>query len=77
LLILQGGRDYQVTKEDFQGWQKGLQKKPRVTFKLYPYLNHLFFPGKGPSSPAEYEKNGHVALEVIEDITEWIKAQCF
>lgn len=77
LLILQGGRDYQVTKEDFQGWQKGLQKKPRVTFKLYPYLNHLFFPGKGPSSPAEYEKNGHVALEVIEDITDWIKAQCF
>jgi len=76
LLILQGGRDYQVTKEDFQGWQVGLKNNPQVTFKLYPSLNHLFFHGKGPSSPLEYEKNDHVALEVIENITQWIKTNC-
>lgn len=77
LLILQGGRDYQVTKDDFQGWQAGLKEAPRVTFKLYPSLNHLFFSGQGPSSPAEYEKNNHVAREVIEDISKWIKEHCF
>jgi len=41
LLILQGGRDYQVTLEDFQGWQQGLASKTQVTFRLHPQLNHL------------------------------------
>lgn len=72
LLILQGGRDYQVTKKDFENWEKALSSKDNVTFKLYPLLNHLFIPGKGPSSPSEYQKPGHVDEGVILDIAHWI-----
>ena len=72
LLILQGGRDYQVARTDFAGWQKALGAQPGVTFKRYPGLNHLFMAGEGQSTPAEYERPGHVAAGVTDDIAEWI-----
>ncbi|MEW5858484.1 MAG: alpha/beta fold hydrolase [Cyanobacteriota bacterium] len=73
MLILQGERDYQVTMEDFQGWQQALSSRQNVTFKSYPQLNHLFIEGMGKSVPAEYQSAGHVAEPVINDIAEWIK----
>jgi len=72
MLIMQGGRDYQVTKEDFEGWKKGLENRENVTFRFYPDLNHLFITGEGKSTPDEYMQEGHVADKVIKDITEWI-----
>ena len=72
LLILQGGRDYQVTEADFNGWKSALGSQPGVTFKLYPKLNHLFMAGEGKSTPSEYERPGHMAESVIADIAEWI-----
>ncbi|MFQ5709022.1 MAG: alpha/beta fold hydrolase [bacterium] len=73
MLILQGGRDYQVTTEDFRLWQEALSSRNEVEFKLYPKLNHLFIGGDGKSTPAEYNRPGHVAETVIEDIANWIK----
>jgi fermentation-respiration switch protein FrsA (DUF1100 family) len=73
MLILQGERDYQVTMADFDGWKKALAARKNVTFKSYPRLNHLFAEGEGKSKPAEYQKPGHVAKEVIDDIAGWIK----
>ena len=73
MLVLQGERDYQVTMEDFAGWQEALSSKSNVEFKVYPDLNHLFMEGVGKSSPAEYEQPKHVAVIVIEDIAHWIK----
>ena len=70
LLVLQGGRDYQVTPDSLEAWKKAL---PKATFKLYPKLNHLFIEGEGKSLPQEYEKPAHVADEVIADIAAWIK----
>jgi uncharacterized protein len=75
LLILQGGRDYQVTEADFGGWRSGLSGRSSVQFKLYPNLNHLFVAGEGKSKPAEYEQPGHVAEEVIQDISAWVRQQ--
>ncbi len=72
-LILQGQRDYQVTEEDFNNWKKALGKKKNAHFKLYPGLDHLFIKGTGKISPAEYQKPGHVAVQVIDDIAEFIK----
>jgi dienelactone hydrolase len=74
MLILQGGRDYQVTKTDFDLWKSALAGKSNVTFHLFPDLNHLFMPGQGKSTPAEYNKAGHVAVRVIEQIAVWVKA---
>jgi dienelactone hydrolase len=73
LLILQGARDYQVTTIDYERWHSALVAKPNVEFHLYPALNHLFLPGTGKSLPAEYAVRGHVPVEVIEDIANWIK----
>lgn len=72
MLVLQGGRDYQVTSEDFDGWKKALAGRSDVTFRFYPDLNHLFAEGKGKATPAEYEQPQHVAAAVIEDTAEWI-----
>jgi dienelactone hydrolase len=72
LFVLQGGRDYQVTDADFAGWQKALGGKKNARLKRYPALNHLFMEGKGKARPEEYEKEGHVAEEVIRDIAAWI-----
>jgi fermentation-respiration switch protein FrsA (DUF1100 family) len=73
VLVLNGERDYQVTMTDFNGWKKALAGHANVTFKSYPAINHLFIPGTGPPSPAEYLKPGHVELDVIEDIAAWIQ----
>jgi dienelactone hydrolase len=72
VLILHGGRDYQVTDVDFQRWQAAFSTVPAVRLKRYPRLNHLFVPGSGPSTPAEYQRPGHVDASVIRDIADWI-----
>jgi hypothetical protein len=72
VLILQGGRDYQVTMKDYAAWQQALASRPNVEFKVYPRLNHLFVEGEGRSTPAEYEKPGHVAEGVIADVARWV-----
>jgi fermentation-respiration switch protein FrsA (DUF1100 family) len=73
MLILRGERDYQVTAEDFEGWKQALSGRKNVTFKTYPKLSHLFTEGEGKGTPRDYETPGHVAEEVIADITGWIK----
>lgn len=75
MFILQGGRDYQVTEKDFEGWKAALSARADVFFKLYPTLNHLFITGKGKSSPAEYQNPGNMERSVINDIATWIKSK--
>ena len=76
ILVLQGGHDYQVTKADYELWQRSLAAKQTATFRFYPSLTHLFLPAphEGPAAPADYAAPGHVAAEVIADIADWIKA---
>jgi dienelactone hydrolase len=76
VLVLWGERDYQVTGDDFAGWKKALEGRPRARLKSYPKLNHLFMEGEGKAKPAEYmEKAGNVAAEVIDDVAAWIKGR--
>jgi len=76
LLIVQGGRDYQATvADDLSRWQAALDGRPDVTIRVYPADNHLFFPGEGPSSPAEYEPVQHVDPAVVADVAAWLTAQ--
>jgi uncharacterized protein len=76
MLILQGGRDYQVTVEDdLAGWRTGLAHRPDVTIRVHDADNHLFFPGTGPSTPADYQAAQHVDPAVIADIADWLKSE--
>lgn len=73
MLILQGGRDYQVTVEDdLARWKAGLAHRTDVTIRVHDADNHLFFTGSGPSTPAEYGPAQHVDPAVIADIAEWL-----
>ena len=72
VFVLHGERDYQVTEEDFEGWRRALGDNPHARFRRYPRLNHLFLVGAGKSSPPEYLRPGHVAVEVVDDVAAFI-----
>ncbi|GAA2206285.1 alpha/beta hydrolase [Nonomuraea monospora] len=75
MFILQGGRDYQVTvADDLAGWRAGLGGRPEVLIRVYDADNHLFFPGEGLSTPAEYASAQHVDAAVVADIADWAVA---
>lgn len=73
LLILQGGRDYQVTvAADFARWQAAFEGDARARLVLLEPLNHLFQHGEGPSSPAEYQRPAPVPAPVTDTIAAFI-----
>ena len=71
VLVLQGERDYQVTRADFELWQQALRANPAAKLELYPDLNHVFMSGTGPASPGEYLQPGHVSEAVVRDIADF------
>jgi fermentation-respiration switch protein FrsA (DUF1100 family) len=73
MLVLQGGRDYQVTvADDLTRWRAGLADRPDVVIRVYEADNHLFFPGAGRSKPSEYEHAQHLDPAVVADIATWL-----
>jgi hypothetical protein len=73
MLILQGGRDYQVTEaDDLALWRAGLGDRPDVDIRVHAADNHMFARGDGPSTPAEYSTPANVDPAVVEDIAMWI-----
>ena len=73
MLVLQGGRDYQVTvADDFALWQAGLASRADVTMRVHDADNHLFFVGAGVSQPAEYDPAQHVDPAVVAEIADWL-----
>ncbi|KFY34395.1 hypothetical protein V494_06810 [Pseudogymnoascus sp. VKM F-4513 (FW-928)] len=74
MLIMQGGRDYQVTlKDDFTGWKTGLEGLMGVEFKVFDDMNHVFRKGAEMSSPDDYNvEEGHVDGDVVVYISAWI-----
>jgi dienelactone hydrolase len=73
MLILQGGRDYQVTvQDDLAQWRETLGHRADVTIRVYDADNHLFFPGPGKSTPADYSSPQHVDPAVVADVAQWL-----
>lgn len=73
MLLLQGGRDFQVVDTDWQLWQQALGTQPRARLAHYPSLNHLGIAGTGRGSLQDYQQPGHVDVQLIDDIAGWIK----
>jgi dienelactone hydrolase len=78
-LVLQGGRDFQVTKADFARYEKAFAGRKDATLKLLPALNHALVaapPTAGPTStPEEYEIDANVDPAVVDAIAAWVKAR--
>ncbi|MEU2022719.1 alpha/beta hydrolase [Streptomyces sp. NPDC016469] len=73
MLILQGGRDYQVTvADDLAGWRRALAGRPEVSIRIHERVDHLFFAGSGPSTPADYARPGHVDPAVVDEVATWL-----
>ncbi|MDR3295371.1 MAG: lysophospholipase [Clostridiales Family XIII bacterium] len=78
VLVLQGGRDRQVTEKDFDLWKAGLSAHPDAAFKLYPALNHVMGEYQGETVPfselvtREYAQSTPVSVDVTNDICDWI-----
>ena len=73
MLLLQGGRDYQVTvDDDLALWRAGIGDRDDVDIRVYDADNHMFAPGAGPSTPAEYAAPANVDSVVIDDIVRWL-----
>jgi dienelactone hydrolase len=72
MLILQGGRDYQIPPDDLDRWKTALAGSPKVRIQLFSKLDHLFRAGEGKSSPEAYSQPGNVAQEVVEAVAGWV-----
>ena len=72
MLILHGGRDYQVTDADFELFRAGLSGRGNVRLSRFAELNHLMMPGSGLSAPAEYRQPGHVDVGVVDAVAEFV-----
>jgi len=73
LLVLQGGRDYQVRPDsEFIRWQRSFAGNARAQLIGYPTLSHLFMTGSEPPRPSDYDHAGHVDAKVIGDIAGWV-----
>ncbi|WP_218027033.1 alpha/beta hydrolase [Nocardia vaccinii] len=73
VLVLQGGRDYQVTAaDDLPAWRAGLAANPAASIRILDADDHMFFPGTGPSTPADYQAPRHVDPAVVAAIAEWV-----
>ena len=77
MLILQGGRDYQVTEaDDLALWRAGLgDRGPTWRSASTPPTTTCSSPGAGPSTPAEYSVPANIDPAVIEDIVRWLDPQ--
>ena len=73
ILILHGGRDYQVIDKDIEHWQVGLKGVDHVRVETFPELNHLFMAGTGEPNQQEYGQAGHVDAKVIDAMTAFIE----
>ena len=78
VLILQGGRDFQVlADDDFRQFQTILAGREDTSFRLYPDLNHLFVQAQYDDilkASKEYDVERHIGDEVIGDIAAFILA---
>jgi dienelactone hydrolase len=73
ILVLQGGRDYSATEEDYRGWEKALGSRKNARLLWYPAMSGLFISGAGKAEPAEYLQRRRAFEErVLDEIASWI-----
>jgi dipeptidyl aminopeptidase/acylaminoacyl peptidase len=77
VLILQGGKDFQVlAKRDYRKFKKLFAGRENTQYKLYPELNHVFVKGIYNDilkASKEYSVEQHIGEDVIGDIAAFIR----
>ena len=79
VLIMQGGKDFQVLAEDdYKKFGELLAGRENTFFKLYPGLNHCFTEAEYSSilkASKEYGTERHIGADIIDDIAGFVLAQ--
>lgn len=73
-IVQQGERDFQVPPSDVEDWRDAIGDE-RGTYHSYPALDHLLFPGSGPSSLQQYREPNNVSVDVVADLDAWLAAR--
>lgn len=75
LLIVQGGKDFEVDPKLDAGSLVRAAKKHRVAHEVlrYPALDHLLKPEPETSSPQRYLEDRRVDAEAIADLVDWAR----
>jgi dienelactone hydrolase len=73
MLIARGSKDYQAPQMEMLLWKKWLADKPDVTFRTYENAYHILIETDATPGPWNYQQEGHVMPEVIEDLAQWCR----
>jgi pimeloyl-ACP methyl ester carboxylesterase len=73
VLLLQGGRDYNVTKKDFDMWNAAMNGKSNFKSVWLENLDHMYFAGVGMSKPENLANAQHVSATMTDKIVEFVK----
>ncbi len=71
--LIQGGRDYNVTKKDYDLWVEAMSGKLNFKATWFEDLDHMYFTGNGMAKPEEMMKPNHVSKKVIAKMAEFVK----
>lgn len=72
ILIIHGGRDFQVPDDEFEIWKRELAGRPDVTLQRMEALDHSMVAGTGPSTFEQYKQPAHVDGNLIAFVAAWI-----
>ena len=75
LLIVQGGKDFQVTPQNgIDAWKEALDPSLPVEYAYYENMTHLLFDlqGESTASIADYVNPGPVSTALLDDMAAWI-----
>ncbi len=72
IVLLQGGRDYNVTKKDYDLWVEAMKGKPNFKSQWIENLDHMFFEGTGMANPSDISNIGHVSKVIGEKMSEFV-----
>jgi pimeloyl-ACP methyl ester carboxylesterase len=71
--LIQGGRDYNVTKKDYDLWAEAMSGKSNFKATWFEDLDHMYFTGNGMAKPEVMMQPNHVSKKVIAKMVEFVK----
>ena len=72
ILLIQGGRDFNVTKKDYDLWLEAMKGKPNFKTAYFEELDHMFFEGKGKAKPEDVTKLNYPSEKLTNKMAEFI-----
>jgi len=75
IILLQGGRDYNVTKKDYDLWVNAMAGKNNFRTFWFENLDHSFFEGRGKGKPEDVDLPNHASKSITNKIAEFVNGK--